>query len=252
MSHRTLANGSQLVAPVPKRLSCDRRLVSLLQPDSMQAEQFRCLRYSLLRTVEGGHCNVIGISSPERGSGRTTTAINLAAALEETGIFRVLLVDADLRGAAVADRLALGNVDGGLDAALLDWNLGLQELVARQPESYGFNVLPTAPRPELAHRLLATPRFGMLMVEARQAYDFVIVDTPPLMPASDCHAMAPWLDGFVIVVAADKTPRGALEDCLNAMSPEQVLGLVFVGDDNLEIPRGDQRARNSRTPNGYA
>jgi len=229
-------------------------LVSLLQPESMQAEQFRRLRYSLLRTVDSGHCNVIGVTSPERGSGRTTTAINLAAALEETGIFRVLLVDADLRGAAVAERLALGNVTGdGLDSALLDWNLGLQQLVARRTENYGFNVLPTAPRPEMAHRLLATPRFGMLMVEARQSYDFVIVDTPPLMPASDCHAMAPWLDGFVIVVAADKTPRGALEDCLNAMSLEQVLGLVFVGDDTPDtLSHGNHRALNTRTSNGYA
>jgi Mrp family chromosome partitioning ATPase len=222
------------------RAECDSRLVSLLQPDSSEAEQFRCLRYSLLRTLQGGRCNVIGVSSPCNGNGKTTTAINLAAALEEPGIFRVLLVDADLRTASIADRLALEAVtDDGLDTALANWSLGLRDIVRRFPQPYGFGVLPTAARPDIAGRLVASPRFGMLIEEAREHYDFVVVDTPPLVPAADCRAMAPWIDGFVVVVAAHKTPRKVLEEALNAMRQDQILGLVFSGDDGSPwFPRG--------------
>jgi Mrp family chromosome partitioning ATPase len=199
-----------------------------------------------LRTLQAGKCNVIAVTSPSNGSGKTTTAINLAATLEEPGIFRVLLVDADLRSASVADRLALDSVrEDGLDTALANWSLGLRDIVRRFPQPYGFGVLPTAARPDIAGRLVASPRFGMLLDEAREHYDFVIVDTPPLLPAADCRAMAPWIDGFVVVVAAHKTPRAALEEGLNAMRPDQILGLVFSGDDGSPwFPRGGYRVGN--------
>lgn len=210
----------------------DSRLVCLLQPGSAEAEQFRCLRYSLLRTLTAGRCNVIAVTSPGGGTGKTTTAINLAAALEEAGVFRVLLVDADLRTATIADRLELGAVvNNGLDAALANGSLRLSDIVRNSSEPYGFGILPTAARPDIAGQLFASPRFATLLREAREQYDFIVIDTPPLLPAADCRAMAPWVDGFLVVVAAHQTPRKVLAESLNAMRQEQILGLVFSGDD---------------------
>lgn len=210
----------------------DTRLVSLLQPHLVETEQFRGLRYSLLRTLTKGRCNVIAVTSPGKGNGKTTTAINLAAALEEQGVFRVLLVDADLRTGTIADRLELGAVaNDGLDSALVDWSLRLGDVVRRFPQPYGLDVLPTAARPDVAGLLVASPRFGMLLQEARAQYDFVVIDTPSLAPAADCRAMAHWIDGFVVVVAAHKTPRRELEESLNSMRQDKILGLVFSGSD---------------------
>lgn len=224
----------------------DSRLVCLLQPNSPEAEQFRCLRYSLLRTLTAGKCNVIAVSSPGFGNGKTTTAINLAAALEETGVFRVLLVDADLRTPAVAERLALNSViDNGLDTALANWSITLHDIVRKTPEPYGFGILPTAARPDIAGRLFASPRFAMLLREAREQYDFVVIDTPPLLPAADCLAIAPWVDGFLVVVAAHETPRKLLAESLSAMRQDQILGLVFSGDDASPwLPRAGFRVGN--------
>jgi Mrp family chromosome partitioning ATPase len=218
-------------------IQCDSRLVSLLRPASYEAEQYRCLRQALLRKLTGGKCNVIAVSSPSPGSGKSTTAINLAAALIEPGIFRVLLIDADLRTPAVAKQLALDPVtDDGLDTALADWSLPLRDFVRYVPHPDGLTVLPTAARPEVAGRLVSSPRFGLLMLEARQQYDFVIVNTPPLVPTADCRAMAPWIDGFVVVVTAHRTTREVLEEGLNLMRPEQVLGLVFSDADRPSAP----------------
>jgi Mrp family chromosome partitioning ATPase len=225
---------------------CDARLVSLLRPDSYDAEQFRCLRHSLLRRLTPGKCNVIAVSSPNPGSARASTAINLAASLVEPGVFRVLLIDADLRSPAVARQLALGPVrDDGLDTALSDWSLRLGDFVRYVPHPDGLTVLPTAPRPSTAGHLVSSPRFGMLLMEARQQYDFVIVHTPPLVPTADCRAMSRWIDGFLVVVTAHQTTRDHLEDALNAMSPEQVLGLVFSeADRSSAVEREWRRARD--------
>jgi succinoglycan biosynthesis transport protein ExoP len=224
---------------------CDARLVSLLRPDSYDAEQYRCLRHAILRQLTPGKCNVIAVSSPNRGSAKATTAINLAASLVEPGVFRVLLIDADLRSASIASQLALDPVaDDGLDTALADWSLRLGDFVRYVPHPDGLTVLPTAPRPDTAGHLVASPRFGMLLMEARQQYDFVIVHTPPLVPTADCRAMARWIDGFVVVVTAHKTTREHLEEALNVMSEEQVLGLVF-----CEADRGsahEKEWRNAR------
>jgi len=246
MPSQSNSRHDQLALTTPQRPEGDGALVSLLQSDSPEAEQFRCLLHSLLRTLQGGRCNVIGISSPGNGNGKTTTAINLAGALEEPGIFRVLLVDADLRTASIAERLGLRAVNNdGLDTALTNWSLGLSDIVRRFPQHYGFGVLPTAAQPDIAGRLVASPRFGMLLDEAREQYDFVVVDTPPLVPSADCRAMAPWIDGFVVVVAAHKTPRKLLAESLNTMRQEQILGLVFSGDDASSwFPRGGYQVGN--------
>jgi Mrp family chromosome partitioning ATPase len=242
MSDRPPAPRDQLVlqTATDALVECDPRLVSLLRPDSIEAEQYRCLRYSLLRTLTGGRCNIIAVSSATPGSDKTTTAINLAATLEEPGIFKVLLVDADLRTAAVAERLGLGATKGdGLDTALTNWSVSLRDVVRRFPQPSGLAVLPTTARPELAGRLIASPRLAMLLREAREQYDFVVIDTPPLLPTADCRAIAPWMDGFLVVVEAHQTTRKGLEEGLNALREDQMLGLVFCGDDGSSwLPRG--------------
>lgn len=210
------------------RVPSHTRLVSLLRRGTAEAEQFRCLRYAVLNQLTKQKCNVIAVTSPDDANGKTSTAINLAAALEEQGIFRVLLVDADLRKAAIAERLELGPVkDDGLDSALANWSLDLADVVRRFPAPYGLDVLPAAARPDVASLLVASPRLGMLLLQARALYDFIVIDTPPLVPLGDCRAIAPWIDGFLVVVAAHETQREALEEGLNAMTSEKILGLVF-------------------------
>ena len=79
--------------------------------------------------------------------------------------------------------------------------------------------------------LLRSPRVASLLNEAREQYDYVIIDTPPLGPVSDCALLARWVDGLLLVVAAHKTPRKMLESSLNQLDAASVLGIVFNGDD---------------------
>ena len=59
----------------------------------------------------------------------------------------------------------------------------------------------------------------------------MLIDTPPVVALADCRLLGPWVDGFIVVVAAHKTPRKLLAEALTLLEPAKVLGVVFNGDD---------------------
>src|SRR5881296_637910 len=104
----------------------DEHLVSLLAPTSFEAEQYRALRHLIEQRGKSTALSVVAVSSPGVADGKTTTAINLAGALAQAPDARVLLVDADLRGSAVAGRVGLDDrAAPGLVDAILNANLAL-------------------------------------------------------------------------------------------------------------------------------
>lgn len=211
----------------------DAHLVSLVAPESPEAEQYRALRYEVEYVHKAGECTVVGVCSAIPGDGKTTTAINLAGALAQDPRARVLLIEVDLRRPAVTvgDQLALGDVAGrGLVDAILDPSLSLEEVVRHVPH-FNLTVLPAGKRSASPYEALKSSRFGELLTQARQRYDYVILDAPPVIPVPDCRLIAKWADGFIMVVAAHRTPREALEEALTLMRPASILGLVFNGYD---------------------
>src|SRR6185503_14208341 len=77
---------------------------------------------------------------------------------------------------------------------------------------------------------LNSARLENFLKEAREHYDCVIVDTPPLVPLPDCRLIGKWVDGFLLVVGAHKTPRRLVADSLNLLDLSKVIGVVFNGD----------------------
>jgi len=209
----------------------DEHLVSLLTPSSFEAEQYRALRYQMeMRHKSSGLC-VIAVSSPGSSDGKTTTSINLAGALAQAPDARVLLVDADLRRAAMAARLGFpeGRQPGLVDA-VLDPALSLSAVV-QTLKHLNLSVVTAGRLPAVPYEVLKSPRLGELFAEARRRFEYIIVDTPPLVLVPDCRVIGKWVDGFLIVVTAHRTTRKLLEESLNVMEPTKIVGLVFNGDD---------------------
>jgi len=214
---------------VPDRV--EEHLVSLLAPTSFEAEQYRALRHLIEQLHKSTDLSVLAVSSPGGGDGKTTTAINLAGALAQAPEGRVLLVDADLRGSSLVTRLGLDlPADRGLVEAILDPGLSLKA-VAQHCPPFNLFVVPAGHLPSAPYEVLKSPRVGELLQEARRSYDFVVLDTPPLVSVPDCRVIAKWVDGFVIVVGAHKTPRRLLEEALNVTDPGKIVGFIFNGDD---------------------
>ncbi|HEU4522921.1 MAG TPA: CpsD/CapB family tyrosine-protein kinase [Thermoanaerobaculia bacterium] len=221
----TLANETDAAA-LPDGI--DPRLVSLLKPDSFEADQYRMLRYAVERACPSEAARVVAVTSAVPGDGKTLTAVNLAAAIARAGQSRVLLIDADLRRPAVARVLGrdTGHRGWGLVDAILDKRLSLDQ-VTWPLDPFNLAVV-TSRRPQAdTYELLASGRFAELVREARERYDYIVIDTPPVLPAPDSRLLAGMIDGYLIVVAADKTPRRLLEETLALLGPEKILGLVF-------------------------
>ncbi len=205
----------------------DAQMVSLLRPASAEAEQYRALRHTVEHLARAQGLTVLAVSSPGQGDGKTLTAINLAGALAQAPEARVLLVDADLRRPAVGERLGLAaQAAPGLVDAILDPTLPLDAVIRLRPP-YNLSVLPAGSGPNAPYEVLQSPRLGELLAEARRRFTFVIVDTPPIVSVPDCRVIGASVDGFIVVVAADRTPRRLVEEALDLMDPAKVVGLVF-------------------------
>jgi protein-tyrosine kinase len=223
------ANKERQTQRPPSLDEVDAHLVSLVAPESPEAEQYRTLRYEVEYIHKPGKCTAVAVCSALPGEGKTVTAINLAGALAQDSKSRVLLIEVDLRRPAVTvgDQLALGDVAGrGLVDAVLDPSLSLEEVVRHVPH-FNLAVLPAGKRSGSPYEVLNSPRFGELLTHARQRYDYLVLDAPPVLPVPDCRLISKWVDSMLMVVAAHSTPREALEEALNLMRPASVLGLVF-------------------------
>lgn len=237
----------------------EEHLVSLLTPTSFEAEQYRTLRHIIEQMHKDADLHMVAVTSPAVGDGKTTTAINLAGALAQAPQARVLLLEADLRRPCMIEHLGLGDFsDRSLVDAVLDPALSLEDVVRLRPP-FNLAVLPAGHSSAASYEMLKSPRLGELLEEARQRYDYIIVDTPPLVPFPDCRLIGKWIDGFLVVVSAHRTPRKLVEEALNIVDPAKIVGLVFNNDDRPvfgyrhhyyyvydQSPNGDRMGRLSR------
>ena len=208
----------------------DAHLIGLTAPDSPAFEAYLVLRLAIERAQMSRQLSVVAVTSPTVGDGKTTTSINVAAALALNPRSRVLLIDADLRMPSVARQMGTLPVPGLADLLLapartlagavsVDRDSNLAVLTAGHLGSVN------------PYDLFHAPRFAALIAEARSAYDYVVVDTPPVIPVADCGVIAAHVDAFLVVVTAHRTPRRLLSETLTRLGPDKTLGLVFNGTD---------------------
>ena len=209
----------------------NQHLVSILAPSSFEAEQYRVLRHMLKGRRKLDACTTIAVSSAIPGDGKTTTAINLAAALAQDPDTRVLLVDADIRRPSISKYLGLDDASGtGLVDLVQNQALELKKAIRLQT-GLNFSILQAGTPPEAPHEVLNSPRLGRVLEEARRHYDYIVLDSPPVVPVPDCRILAKLVDGILLVVASHKTPKPLLAEAMDAMEPEKLIGLVFNSDD---------------------
>ena len=224
----------------------DDHLVSLLEPTSFAAEQYLAVRLAIETLRHERGTRVVGVSSPGRGEGKTMTALNLAGALAQAPDARVVLVEADLRHPAAARYLGL-SAPRGLSSYLLDHTMSLDSVLQRPP-SIAFAVVPAGAASSMPYELLKSPRLAALLTELRQRFDFVLVDTPSALPFPDVGILRDLVDGFVVVVRANRTPKEMLQDTMNVLGRQRTLGLVFNDDERSGVPtfEADGEARWKR------
>ncbi|HUQ71071.1 MAG TPA: polysaccharide biosynthesis tyrosine autokinase [Planctomycetaceae bacterium] len=199
------------------------------QPKSQLSEAYRGIRTSIYfstRDQESAY-KVIQVTSPLPGDGKTTLTANLAVTMAQSGK-RVLLVEADLRRPGAAKLFGL-NTDAGLVAAI-NGDLELDDC-QHATEINNLWILPVGTRPFNPSELLSSPRFTQLLQVVREKYDFVLIDSPPLLPVTDASVVAAAADGVVLLLRVRKNMRSAALLSMNKLRGvgAKVLGVVIRG-----------------------
>lgn len=203
----------------------DPTLVVFNRPKSAEAEAIRGLRTQLLFSVANRNHQLIQITSPTSGDGKSTTTANLAIALARADK-RVVLVDCDFRKPRVHKLFAIENPAVGLASVVAD-QADLGDAI-HSCEIDNLSLLPCGPRPANPAELLTSPKFQEILNDLKSSYDFVLLDTPPVLAVSDPAAVAPRADGVILVFrmtpAAGPNTERAKEE-LVAVSAH-ILGVV--------------------------
>jgi capsular exopolysaccharide synthesis family protein len=215
-------------------LQVDATIVALTAPASVAAEQYRVLYHRLERLRTARPMKVITLTSAVSGEGKSMTAANLAlvAAAASPGR-RVLLIDADLR--RPTQSLLLG-VEGrpGL-GEFLSGDAALQEVMHR-PGGSSLLVLPAGAPREEPGPLIASEPMRLLLEQAREHFEEVYIDAPPVLPVADGGLLAAMADGAILVARAGSTPRALVGQALESLAGSRVLGCVLNGIDAGEVP----------------
>jgi capsular exopolysaccharide synthesis family protein len=221
-----LWSGRRRGEPAEGALEGNKRRITLLQPESFVAEQFRSLRGRIDAMSAKQPLRTIVVTSPNPGDGKTTAAINLATVTALSLGRRVLLVDCDLRKPKV--HLSLGlRPEAGL-AEVLTGTKSLDEAVLKV-EGMNLEVLAVRGRPPNPSELLSSANMVELVAELAKRYDRVILDTPAALGMPDAKAVAELADAIVLVVRADVTARRDVEAAVELMDRRRLLGLLLNG-----------------------
>ena len=183
-------------------------LVAQLLPKSQMSEAFRALRTALLLSQPDQPPQVILVTSALPQEGKTTTAANLAVTLAQLGD-KTVLVDADLRKPGIGRLL---NLASGKYAGLSSYLAGASSLdlvSVPHPAIPNLVAIPTGPLPPSPADLLSSHRLADAIAELRTKFKFVIVDSPPILAATDAVILSVQVDGVLLVVRSGETPKDA-------------------------------------------
>ena len=203
-------------------------LVAQHLPKSPMSESFRALRTALLLSRPDRPPQVILVSSALPREGKTTVAANLAVTLAQLGD-KTILVDADLRKPGVARLL---NMSGGKHAGLSSFLAGVSTLdlvSVPHPAIPNLTAIPTGPLPPNPADLLASHKFTDAIAELRTKYKFIVIDSPPIMAASDAVILSVKADGVLLVVRSGETPKVAFTRTCSLLTSVNchLLGIVL-------------------------
>ncbi|MGA2133649.1 MAG: CpsD/CapB family tyrosine-protein kinase [Bryobacteraceae bacterium] len=180
-------------------------------------EQYRAVRTNLLQHPDAPRTLVVSSCGP--GDGKTLSAVNTGAVLAMKGGTTVLLIDADLRNPSLARTLGLPHEPGLVD--VLEGNCKLEQAILRTEQFPNLYVLPAGTARRNPAELLDSGRWQRMCELARNSFDFVLIDTPPIAAVTDYDLVQAFADGVIFVVRPDHSDRNL---CLAALRKVNATG----------------------------
>jgi polysaccharide biosynthesis transport protein len=200
----------------------------LQRPNSPEAEAVHALQTMLFLSDPKRPPRVLVVTSPLPGEGKTTLSMNLAITMAKHG--RTCLVDADMRKPAVGINFRLTPAFG-LEH-LLNGSATLDQVASLSTAIKDLTIIPAVNPTHSAIQLLSDGRMKTLITRLRDRYDFVVIDTPPILAYADGLAISTHVDGVILVGRAGQTPRGAITrsmELLGTINSAPIVTVVLNG-----------------------
>lgn len=206
-------------------LASSSRLVFLSQPESLAAEKFRFLAVRLRQIRQSRTLKKVLVTSTIPEEGKSLVAANLAGVLARRKE-KVLLIEGDLRRPVQAEQLGLGRLAG-----LAEWLQSGAEIASNIYHLNGpeFCIMPAGAPPAHPLELMQSGRLSALITQLATLFDWIIVDSPPLLPLADSTVWARLTDGTLLITREGKTQKGPLQRGLEMIKKSDLLGVVLNG-----------------------
>jgi receptor protein-tyrosine kinase len=200
--------------------------------DSAMVEQYRHLAAVMHHAQKASGVRSVMVTSALPAEGKTLTATNLALTLSESYQRRVLLIDADLRRPRMREMFALPGTDGLTDSLAMprDGKLPVHQVT---PTLWVLTSGSVVPDPM---SLLVSPAMKELIDDARDSFDWVVVDTPPIAILPDANLLAGMIDTALLVISAESTPYPMVQRAAQAVGPNRILGVVLNRAEKTGLP----------------
>ena len=200
------------------------RLVAITHPHSNYCEEYRSLRTQVLHKSQRQKLQSIVVASTNPGEGKSVTALNLSWLLAQTDGVKALVIDSDLRMPSLTDYLGI-ETDKGL-SDILSGHATLRESIIRL-EPAGLHLLPGGEARSDVAELISGPKFKEILREAKEIFDYVIIDAPPLGIFTDASVLINHADGAMLVVRAGRTRYSDISRVLENLPRDRMLGVVL-------------------------
>jgi protein-tyrosine kinase len=243
---------SPALGPRPNRISYTRTRVLEVTPQVLErhrlasvrndtsADPFRLLRTQILMQMRENGWQTIAITSPNKGAGKSTVALNLAMSFAMEADYTALLVDADLRDPDVRHMLELDPGPGLVDYLLGD--AALEDLLIH-PNVGNLVVLPGGAPVANTSELMRSPMMADMIREMRGRYSdrLIVFDVPPVLAGADTLALSAYMDATILLVEECKTRRDDIQRSCELLSGSNLLGIVL--NKSRELPEPEPVTR---------
>ena len=200
------------------------RLVAITQPNSNYCEEYRSLRTHILHKSQRQKMQAIVVASVNPAEGKSVTALNLSWLLAQTDGVKALVIDSDLRMPSLNDYIGIETEKGLSD--LLAGTATLSNSIIELAPS-GLHLLPSGEARSDVAELISGPKFKDILDEAREMFDYIIIDAPPLGIFTDATVLINNADGAMLVVRAGRTKYAGVDRILEILPRERMIGVVL-------------------------
>ena len=232
---------------LPVRVSVDSPLMPFMpleQSHQRAGEQYRIIRTKIVQHPRSP--KVMVVSSVDSGDGKTTSSINVAAALALKSEVNVLLVDADLRRGKICELLGIPEAPGLTDV-LMGAN-SPEEAIVRAEQFPNLHILSAGSRQANPTELLDSPRWRALVQQFRKRFNYVILDTPPIGYLADYDLLQAASDGVLVVARLDYTNKTRCLKALKTIPEERLIGVILNCVEDWFLAKGSSYYSYSPSP----